>query len=425
MAIEFYKEFGDLGYLASYADYGFYEDDVFYKTVEHYYQSHKFDDPEIRRMIIESDTPREASNIGRRRDLKRIDNFRNIKDRVMFEGTLEKFLQNSKIRSKLIETRNNEIKEMTEKESYWGVGPNLDGENHMGKILMAVREEVKLRLLKDIIENCKGKKVYVVGHHNPDADSIFSSVILTHILRSYGIDAVMALRDEKIVDEDLIKDYLDEEYVVLDNYDDKDFILVDHNSLDGISKDRVIGCFDHHIITGEVDNLIEAEYASTGLLLYDLFKDYYKFSDKEKVLIGLSVLADTEYLVSSRFSEEDKELYNELDFNIDVGELQKKYFKTNNFNESIFDNFHRDYKEYNIDGMNIRRSIISSYSDDLDEYHDSYIYQVKDYGIDLLIWCDYESKTTYVYYNGEEFEFPFFTTSTYLVLKELKKTKRL
>jgi predicted NAD-dependent protein-ADP-ribosyltransferase YbiA (DUF1768 family) len=33
--IEFYKEFGDLGYLANYSNHGFSIDGVYYKTVEH------------------------------------------------------------------------------------------------------------------------------------------------------------------------------------------------------------------------------------------------------------------------------------------------------------------------------------------------------------------------------------------------------
>ena len=41
MSVDFYKEFGELGYLAIYSNHGFYEDGVFYKTVEHYYQAKK------------------------------------------------------------------------------------------------------------------------------------------------------------------------------------------------------------------------------------------------------------------------------------------------------------------------------------------------------------------------------------------------
>lgn len=54
MAIEFYKEFGDYGYLANYSSYGFYKDGIYYPTAEHYYQSHKFDDKEVQKRILEA-----------------------------------------------------------------------------------------------------------------------------------------------------------------------------------------------------------------------------------------------------------------------------------------------------------------------------------------------------------------------------------
>ena len=419
MAIEFYKEFGELGYLANYSNHGFWKNGIYYKTVEHYYQSEKFKNPEIKKRIINAKTPKEASTIGRDRDNRRIDDFKKIKIKVMEEGVFQKFLQNCDIRSKLIETRNQEIKEMSTKESFWGVGPNLDGENHIGKILMKVRERVKEAVWNQILGNCKNKKVYVIGHPNPDADSIFSSIILTHILKSFGIEAVFAVRDENFVDKELIKDYLEEEYEVIKDYQNKYFILVDHNDLNSIPKKNVIGSIDHHRITGEVDNLIEIEYASTALLLYDLLKRKYSFTEKEKLLIGLTVLSDTEYLTSSRFTREDQELYYSLDLGIDAKKYQAKYFKTTDFSKPSEENFHEDYKEYNINQNRIKRSMIRSYHDQLEEYFDRYIEEMEKEDIDLLIWCDYEEKNTKVYYK-KKIDFPYFTTSTNLVLKYLQ-----
>ena len=417
MSVDFYKEFGDLGYLGNYSNHGFYKDDVFYKTVEHYYQSKKFDNKQIIEKILNCDTPKEASNIGRDINNKRISNFKDKKLDIMYEGVLEKFRQNTDIRSKLIETRNEEIREMTVKESYWGVGPDETGENHIGKILMDVRKQVKKEVLSNIIESCRDKKVYIVGHHNPDPDSVFSSYILTNILKSMGIDAVFAVRDSNYIDKDLINDYLDITPLIIDSYDNKKFILVDHNNLDGIDKNNVLGAIDHHIITFEVDNLIEIEYASCCLLIYDLFKDKYKFSNKEKELIGLSVLSDTDYLVSSRFSLEDKKLYDELNLDLDEEKLQKKYFKITDFSKDISINLHSNYKEY-MDGK-IKRSMIYSYGMEYDKYYNLYVSKLSDNNINLLIWCDYENKKVYVHYNDLDVELPYFTTSTNLIMKYL------
>ena len=143
MSVDFYKEHGPLGYLANYSNHGFIKDGVYYKTAEHYYQASKFDDEKIRQKIINSPTPKEASIIGRDRNNIRKKDWSHQKLDEMYMAVYLKFSQNKDIRSKLIETRNKEIREMTTKESYWGIGPNLDGINHIGKILMRVRKKIK------------------------------------------------------------------------------------------------------------------------------------------------------------------------------------------------------------------------------------------------------------------------------------------
>lgn len=143
MSVDFYREEGELGYLANYSNYGFTVDGVYYPTAEHFYQASKFDNPEIIQKILSCKTAREAASVGRDRNNKRIDHFNDIKLNKMYQAVYEKFQQNPDIRKKLIETGDEEIREMTDQESYWGVGPQLDGENHMGEILMRVREELK------------------------------------------------------------------------------------------------------------------------------------------------------------------------------------------------------------------------------------------------------------------------------------------
>ena len=422
--IEFYKEFGELGYLANYSNHGFTKNGVFYKTVEHYYQSEKFSDPEIKKRIIDADTPKEASNIGRDRSLKRIDDFKSIKNQVMFDGILEKFRQHRDIAYKLIETRNKGIAEATVDEYYWGIGKDKSGKNVIGDILVRVRERIKEEILNSIISKCKDKEVYVLGHKNPDADSIISSYILSNVLKGLGANAQFAVLSEDYnyckSDIKLITDYVKVKPVIVDDVNNKLFVLVDHNNLEGLSKDNVLGAIDHHIITGEVYDTLEIEYASTCLLIYDLFKDKYEFSDDEKELIALSVLADTDYLCSSRFTEEDKKLFDELNFKLDVSDLQKKYFLVNDMNLSIEDNLKVNYKEYD-KITKIKRSLIYTYTDDYKNNISKYVEYLRDKNEWLLIWCDFESKNTYVYFKGEIYEVGKLITSTNLIFKYLEE----
>ena len=64
---------------------------------------------------------------------------------------------------KLIETRDKNIREMTVKEYYWGVGDNKQGENNIGKILCNVRNVLKEIILTKIIRDAKKyNEVYII-----------------------------------------------------------------------------------------------------------------------------------------------------------------------------------------------------------------------------------------------------------------------
>ena len=73
----------------------------------------------------------------------------------------------------------------------------------------------------DIDKLAKYKEVYVIGHTNPDADSIFSSYILSKILKQKGINAKFSVLKDyysySYEDEKVIKTFLKEDPVILDN----------------------------------------------------------------------------------------------------------------------------------------------------------------------------------------------------------------
>lgn len=431
MAIEFYKEFGRYGYLANYSEYGFYKNGIFYKTVEHYYQSEKYDNEEIKNKIINAKDAHEAAKIGRDRNNIRKDNFKKIKLDVMFEGVLEKFRQNKDILHKLIETRNEIIIEKTEDEYFWGIGKDNSGENQFGKILMKARDILKREILDRIIDNCKKEKdVYILGHNNPDCDSMFSSILLKNILSSMGINAHFCILDKNYdlasCDKKIIEEYIPEYPEVISDTTNKKFILVDHNTLDGIPKENVIGAFDHHIISNEVDDLIEIEISSTGLLLYDLFRDRYNFYGPNSLYVGLTVLCDTNYLCSTRFSKEDEELFNSLKLNINVKYFRKNYFQTTDLSKGIDFVIKNCIKNYNYNGNNINRIVVDTYNKEYYELFDEYAsYVSKLNGNWLLMWCNYEDMITKVWYKGNIYTYDKLITSTYMIFQDLESKGKI
>ena len=106
MAIYFYKQFGPLGYLATYSEHGFYKDGVYWKTSEHYYQAQKFDDDKVREMIINADTPKIASNIGRDKQFRLREDWEEVKQDIMYDAVYYKFKAHQDICKKLLDTFN-------------------------------------------------------------------------------------------------------------------------------------------------------------------------------------------------------------------------------------------------------------------------------------------------------------------------------
>lgn len=112
-----------------------------YNSSEVAFQSMKFDNEEMRREIAKL-SAKAAHEIGRKYPLKK--NWHNIKEDIMYDITLCKFKQNKDLAKMLINTGTKElIQENNWNDTVWGTVNGI-GENKLGKILMKVREEIKL-----------------------------------------------------------------------------------------------------------------------------------------------------------------------------------------------------------------------------------------------------------------------------------------
>ncbi len=278
------------------------------------------------------------------------------------------------------------------------------------------------------------KEIYIIGHAHPDADSIFASYLMRNIIEKMGIKCNFCILKQNyeysIADKDLIIDNLIEEPIIVNNINNKIFLLVDHNDYNqSIGEDGlVIGAIDHHILTNKIELTIESEYASTCLLIYDLFCKDYNFSEYERKLIALSVISDTEYLKSSRFKEQDEVLYNSLSANLDVLNIQKKYFKTTDFTKAVNDNFFMDYKQYDMNDLLIQKVAFKTYHDDYIHFEEYLNFLSKQEGLWVLIWSEYDNNHSYVVVKKEKleiYEYSYTITSAVLTLKDLFLNHRL
>ncbi len=142
MTIYFYTAGGDYGEFSNFSRHGFEFDRKYWKTSEHYFQAMKFEGTEYEDKIREARSPKDAANLGRRRDFTLRQDWEAIKDDVMHRAVLKKFQTHQELAELLLATGNEEIVENAPSDFYWGCGADGSGKNMLGKILMEVREKL-------------------------------------------------------------------------------------------------------------------------------------------------------------------------------------------------------------------------------------------------------------------------------------------
>ena len=115
-----------------------------YPTVEHAYQALKFVKiaPEIAQKIAESFSAQAAKKIAHENIYKQDAHWDDIKLEIMENLLRAKLEQNPYVKEKLLQTKNYLICEDSPKDAFWGIGPNRDGQNQLGKLWMKLREEL-------------------------------------------------------------------------------------------------------------------------------------------------------------------------------------------------------------------------------------------------------------------------------------------
>lgn len=150
MTIYFYKVSDLYGCFSNFSLHPIEIEGIPWQTVEHYYQAQKFVNSEnegLIQVIRNVNTPMEAAQIGRDRTLILRSDWEDVKQQVMWQGVLTKFMTHTDIQSILLDTGEEVIVEDSPTDYYWGCGQDKTGQNQLGKILMNVRQEIRWRRL--------------------------------------------------------------------------------------------------------------------------------------------------------------------------------------------------------------------------------------------------------------------------------------
>lgn len=117
-------------------------DGVIWPTSEHYYQAHKYSDPELMEKVRAAPSPMAAAIMGRDPNISKRPDWDNYKDVAMETAVRAKFAQNEYLSLLLKHTNQAVIHEHTKNDCYWGDCGDGTGKDKLGILLMKIRSEL-------------------------------------------------------------------------------------------------------------------------------------------------------------------------------------------------------------------------------------------------------------------------------------------
>lgn len=259
----------------------------------------------------------------------------------------------------------------------------------------------------DLINNLdRSKKILVIGHKKPDTDTIFSSYLMSNILKSLGYDAEYAVLSDEKVSEDCVKqvmDNLDYSPFILDKEDISkyNYFLTDHNDVNQSIGDAslVLGAIDHHPDAGMV-KVIVTDYVSTCLAIYDMCKCFYDFSDYEKNLVYIASMDDSSYGLNARYKDSDKALIKKMGFDETFDGCLEKYFIPTDMSDKFKAFKENGFKAYDFNGI----KFVSTYLKLLNlDYLEDYRNFIRESSENILgLYIDMKSLKTYTFLKYNE-----------------------
>ena len=144
------------GYLSNWYLSNFKSDGIEYTSMEQYMMYQKaicFKDYEIDKKILKTDNVAEIKTLGRKVSNYDDHIWNGVRQVIIYEGLLQKFLQNEELKNQLLSTKDAILAECAVKDIIWGIGLSMKDENRfdkskwkgtnlLGYTLMLVREQI-------------------------------------------------------------------------------------------------------------------------------------------------------------------------------------------------------------------------------------------------------------------------------------------
>ena len=141
--VYFYTPDEVYGAFSNFSRHGVEMDGQWWPTVEHYFQAQKFGDAIYRDRIRRTSPPKQAAALGRDRSVPIRLDWEQVKVATMAEAVRKKFQTHVEPRALLLSTGERDIVEAAPGDYFWGAGQDGSGQNHLGRILMQARADLR------------------------------------------------------------------------------------------------------------------------------------------------------------------------------------------------------------------------------------------------------------------------------------------
>ena len=207
----------------------------------------------------------------------------------------------------------------------------------------------------------------VLGHKNPDTDSIVAAIAYAHVLNGRGIEATAVAQGEVAPETKFVLDKFKlQAPKVVSSVADKQVYLVDYSDLaqapEDLGKATILGIVDHHKL-GDVttDTPLECWIQPVGCsnTIIKMVADYYKVAIPADIAGAMlcAILSDTVLFKSPTCTQQDKDAAQALAKIAGVSDLEAlgmDMFKAkSNLDASPRDLIFRDFKDFDMGGKKI------------------------------------------------------------------------
>ena len=209
---------------------------------------------------------------------------------------------------------------------------------------------------------------YVVGHMNPDTDSIVAAIAVADLMSKRGIEAVPAAQGETTPETNFVLDkFGGKAPEVITDAEGKQIVLVDHSDIAqtvaNLDKGELLAIVDHHKL-GDVTtpNPLEIWVHPVGCscTVVKMMYDFYGIEIPKNIagMMTCAILSDTVMFKSPTCTAADKQAVDALAKVAGVADVQAlgiDMFKVkSDFSSTPADKLvNLDYKEFNMSGNKV------------------------------------------------------------------------